>query len=61
MMVPPGESDLKSQKPERKGQGIEHMNGEYETSEVEYEHEGSGEEAEEEFGEIAKEESEERL
>jgi hypothetical protein len=37
------------------------MSGEYEASEVEWEHEGSGEEAEEEFGEIAKEESEERL
>ena len=61
MMVPSGESDLKNQKPERKSQKKEHMSGEYEASEVEWEHEGSGEEAEEEFGEIAKEESEERL
>jgi hypothetical protein len=60
-MVPSGESDLKNQKPERKSQKKEHMSGEYEASEVEWEHEGSGEEAEEEFGEIAKEESEERL
>ena len=61
MMVPPGESDLKNQKPERKSQKIEQMGGGYETSEVECEHECSGGEAEEEFGEIAKEESEERL
>ncbi len=61
MMVPSGESDLRNQKPERKSQKIEHMSGEYETSELECEHEDSGEEAEEEFGEIAKEESEEGL
>ena len=36
MMVPPGESDLKNQKPERKSQKIEHISGEYETSEVEF-------------------------
>jgi hypothetical protein len=47
MMIPPGESDLKNQKPERKSQKIEHVSGEDETSEVEFEHEGSGEEAEE--------------
>ncbi len=61
MMVPPGESDLKNQKPERKSQKIEHMSGEYQTSEVECEYEGSGEEDEEEFGEISKEETEERV
>ena len=61
MMVPPGESDLKNQKPERKSQKIEHMSGEYQTSEVECEYEGSGEEDEEEFGEILKEETEERV
>lgn len=51
MMIPPGESDLKSQKPERKGQGIEPGGGEYETSGVENELEGDEEEVEEKFEE----------
>ncbi len=53
MMVPPGESDLKNQRPERKGQGTEPEGREYETSQVENEPEGSEEEAEEEFGDEA--------
>ncbi len=58
MMVPPGESDLKSQRPERKGQGTEPEGREYETSQVENEPEGSEEEAEEEFGDEAGEDIE---
>jgi hypothetical protein len=50
MMVPPGESDLKSQKPERKGERIEHEGGEYGTPEVEDEPEDDREEIEGEFG-----------
>ncbi len=71
MMVPPGESDLKSQKPERKGQRIEPEGGEYETSGVEEEVEegvggiedkleGGWEEAEEEFGEEIEEQFKEK-
>jgi len=58
MMVPPGESDLKSQRPERKGKGTELEGREYETSQVENEPEGSEEEAEEEFGDEAGEDIE---
>jgi hypothetical protein len=58
MMVPPGESDLKNQRPERKGQGTEPEGREYETSQVENEPEGSEEEAEEEFGDEAGEDIE---
>ncbi|MHB8101969.1 MAG: ribosome rescue protein RqcH [Methanosarcina sp.] len=58
MMVPPGESDLKSQRPERKGQGTEPEGRIYETSQVENEPEGSEEEAEEEFGDEAGEDIE---
>ena len=48
MMVPPGESDLKSQKPERKGKRAEYGGG-YGTSDVETEPEDQGQEIEEEF------------
>jgi len=58
MMVPPGESDLKNQRPERKGQGTEPEGREYKTSQVENEPEGSEEEAEEEFGDEAGEDIE---
>ncbi len=51
MMIPPGESDLKRQKPERKGQRTEPEGEEYGTPEVEGEPEDIGEEIEEEFGE----------
>ena len=50
MMIPPGESDLKRQKPERKGQRTEPEGEEYGTPEVEGEPEDIGEEIEEEFG-----------
>lgn len=48
MMIPPGESDLKSQKPERKGEGVE-SGEEYKTLEIEHEPEDSGEEIKEEI------------
>jgi len=51
MMIPPGESDLKSQKPERKGQGIEPEGDGYETLRVEDEVENGEEEAGEGFEE----------
>ncbi len=71
MMVPPGESDLKSQKPERKGQRIEPEGSEYETAGVEEEVEegvgviedkleGGWEESEEEFGEEIEEQFKEK-
>jgi len=71
MMVPPGESDLKSQKPERKGQRIEPEGSEYETLRVEEEVEegvggmedkleGGWEEAEEEFAEEIEGQSKEK-
>ncbi|MGA9189636.1 MAG: ribosome rescue protein RqcH [Methanosarcina sp.] len=50
MMIPPGESDLKRQKPERKGQRTEPEGEEYGTPEIEGEPEDIGEEIEEEFG-----------
>ncbi|WP_440945885.1 ribosome rescue protein RqcH [Methanosarcina sp. T3] len=56
MMIPAGESDLRNQKPERKGQEIEPEGEEYGISESETESEGSGEEAEGEFGEEGGEE-----
>jgi hypothetical protein len=61
MMVPPGESDLKSQKSERKSQRAESEEGGSKTVEAEYEHEGSEEEIEEEFGEISGEGSEKKF
>lgn len=60
MMVPPGESDLKSQKPERKGKKTEH-GGEYETSGIEIEPEDQEQESEEEFEIESGEESEEEF
>ncbi len=53
MMIPPGESDLKSQKPERKGQRTGPEGEEYRTPEAESEPEDIGEEIEEEFGDEA--------
>jgi len=50
MMVPPGESDLKSQKPKRKGERIESESEEHEALEVENEPEDNEEEIEKEFG-----------
>ncbi|AKB48518.1 hypothetical protein MSKOL_2741 [Methanosarcina sp. Kolksee] len=50
MMVPPGESDLKSQKPKRKGERIEGEGEEHEDSEVEDGPEDNEEELEKEFG-----------
>ena len=50
MMIPPGESDLKSQKPERKGERIKNEGEEYGTPEVENEPEDDREEIEGEFG-----------
>jgi hypothetical protein len=58
MMIPPGESDLKGQKPERKGQRAEYEERGYKTPEAEYEHEDSDEEIEDDFGEISGEEAE---
>lgn len=49
MMVPPGESDLKNQKPERKGQKTEPEGGEYEISEIRESVEGEDEGVEENF------------
>lgn len=60
MMVPPGESDLKSQKPERKGKKTEH-GGEYETSGIEIEPVDQEQEIEEEFEIESGEESEEEF
>jgi len=60
MMVPPGESDLKSQKPERKGKKTEH-GGEYETSGIEIEPEDQEQESEEKFEIESGEESEEKF
>ncbi len=51
MMIPPGESDLKSQKPERKGERVEHEEEGYILPEVENEPEDGEEEIEGEFGE----------
>lgn len=56
MMIPAGESDLRNQKPERKGKGIGPEGEEYGTSELEAEFEGSEEETEEEFGEETEDE-----
>ncbi|AKB59358.1 hypothetical protein MSBR2_2842 [Methanosarcina barkeri 227] len=50
MMVPPGESDLKSQKPKRKGERIEGEGEEHEDPEVENEPEDNEEEIDKEFG-----------
>ncbi|MDR7664971.1 ribosome rescue protein RqcH [Methanosarcina sp. Z-7115] len=61
MMIPPGESDLKRQKPERKGQRTEPEGKEYGTPEVEGEPEDIGEEIEEEFGEEFGEEAGEKV
>jgi predicted ribosome quality control (RQC) complex YloA/Tae2 family protein len=58
MMIPPGESDLKSQKPERKGLKTVPEEGEYEPSELD-EPESGGKEAEEKFGEEVEEQFEE--
>ncbi len=60
MMVPPGESDLKSQKPERKGKKTEY-GGEYETSGIEIEPVDQEQEIEEEFEIESGEESEEEF
>jgi predicted ribosome quality control (RQC) complex YloA/Tae2 family protein len=49
MMVPPGESDLKSQKPKRKGERIESEGEEHEDPEVENKPEDNEEEIEKEF------------
>ncbi len=49
-MVPPGESDLKSQKPKRKGERIEGEGEEHEDPEVENEPEDNEEEIDKEFG-----------
>ena len=51
MMVPPGESDLKNQKPERRGERIEHEVEEYGATEIENEPEDNGEGIEGELGE----------
>ncbi|HET8687363.1 MAG TPA: ribosome rescue protein RqcH, partial [Methanosarcina sp.] len=61
MMVPPGESDLKRQKPERKGEEVEHKGEEYGTSEVENEPEDNGKETEEIFGKESGEDIEEGI
>ncbi len=53
MMIPPGESDLKIQKPERKSRKAEPEEEEYETPEAKFENEDTEEEIEEEFGEEA--------
>jgi len=60
MMVPPGESDLKSSKPERKGQGVGSGGREYETPETRDQPEDVGEETEGEFENIPGAETEER-
>ncbi|MDQ1252958.1 MAG: hypothetical protein QG646_2100 [Euryarchaeota archaeon] len=59
MMVPPGESDLKSSKPERKGQGAE-SGRDYETPGVRDQPEDIEEEIEGEFDDIAGAETDER-
>jgi len=59
MMIPPGESDLKSQKPERKDKGVESEGKEYETPEAQYENEDSDEKIEDEFGEEVGEKAQE--
>ena len=51
MMVPPGESNLKSQKPERKGESIKDEGKEDGTLEIDNESEDNGEKIKEEFGE----------
>ncbi|MDD4247690.1 MAG: fibronectin-binding domain-containing protein, partial [Methanosarcina sp.] len=56
MMIPAGESDLRNQKPGRKGQGTEPDGKEYGIREVEDRPEGSGDESEEEFGEESEDE-----
>lgn len=53
MMIPAGESDIRSQKPERKGQGARPEGEGYETSETEAGFEDRKGETEEEFGEEA--------
>ncbi len=58
MMVPPGESDLKTQKPEKKGEKPEHEDEEHGTTGVENEPEDNAEEIEEKFGEGSEEEIE---
>lgn len=60
MMVPPGESDLKSQKPKRKGEGLEYEGKEHETLEIENESEDN-EEIEKEFREGSEEGNEEEI
>ncbi len=60
MMVPPGESDLKSSKPERKGQGAESEGRDYETPGVRDQPEDIEEETEGEFDDIAGAETDER-
>jgi len=61
MMVPPGESDLKNQKPERKGERIEDEREEYGVLEVEEEPEDDEEETEQELGRDPREETEQKL
>jgi predicted ribosome quality control (RQC) complex YloA/Tae2 family protein len=56
MMIPAGESDIRNQKPERKGQGTGHEGEKYGTFEPEAESESNEEEAEEEFEEETGEE-----
>lgn len=51
MMIPAGESDIRNQKPERKGQGTGSEGKEYGTYELEAESESNEEEDEGEFGE----------
>jgi Predicted RNA-binding protein homologous to eukaryotic snRNP len=60
MMVPPGESDLKSQKPKRKGEGLEYEGKEHEILEIEKESEDN-EEIEKEFREGSEEGNEEKI
>jgi len=61
MMVPPGESDLKNQKPERKGERIEDEREEYGVPEVEDEPEDDEEETEQELGRDPREGAEHKL
>ncbi|HWQ48945.1 MAG TPA: ribosome rescue protein RqcH [Methanosarcina sp.] len=61
MMVPPGESDLKNQKPERKGEKIEGERDEYEVPEAENEPEDDGEETEQKLGNDLREGTEEEF
>jgi predicted ribosome quality control (RQC) complex YloA/Tae2 family protein len=60
MMVPPGESDLKSQKPKRKGEGVEHKDKEHEALKIENGPEDN-EEIEKEFREGSEGGNEEKI